>query len=198
MNQEHYINNLNYFIKGWYIDKELCNNLIAVFESKKDKQRPGTIFGGGVSKIKKNVKDSMDVSLNPGDVSLNKYIPELLNVMKLYGQFFKASDEMQAPFGIVENINIQRYYPGQGFHKFHFEKNPSSKKTLSRHLVFMTYLNDVIEGGETEFYHQKLKIKPEQGLTLIWPTDWTYLHKGCSSEHTKYIVTGWFNFLPLF
>lgn len=198
MNQEHYINKLNYFIKGWYIDKSLCNDLIAFFESKKNKQRPGTVYGDGKDKVKREFKDSMDISLNANDPNIKTYVPELLNVMKLYGQYFKAADEMQARFGITENINIQRYYPGQGFHGFHFEKNPSSKNTLSRHLVFMTYLNDVPEGGETEFFHQNLKIKPEQGLTVIWPAEWTYLHRGLSSKHTKYIVTGWFNFLPLF
>ena len=33
----------------------------------------------------------------------------------------------------------------------------------SRHMVFMTYLNDVSDGGETEFYHQDVKVKAEKG-----------------------------------
>jgi hypothetical protein len=65
----------------------------------------------------------------------------------------------------------------------------------SRHLVFMTYLNDVTDGGETEFFYQKLKVKPEKGLTLIWGADWTFTHRGITSPtQTKYIVTGWFNY----
>jgi len=32
-------------------------------------------------------------------------------------------------------------------------------------------------------------------LTLIWPTDWTFTHRGVPSlTEEKYIVTGWFNF----
>ena len=59
----------------------------------------------------------------------------------------------------------------------------------------MTYLNDVNKGGETEFYYQKLKIKPEKGLTLIWSADWTFTHKGHTTlDEDKYIITGWFNF----
>jgi len=59
----------------------------------------------------------------------------------------------------------------------------------------MTYLNDIKEGGETEFYYQKLKIKPETGLTLIWGTDWTTTHRGIPSKtETKYIATGWYSF----
>ena len=66
----------------------------------------------------------------------------------------------------------------------------------SRHLVFMTYLNDVDDEGHTEFYHQKLKVKPRKNLTLIWPTDWTFTHRGIASPtQEKYITTGWLNYL---
>ena len=51
----------------------------------------------------------------------------------------------------------------------------------------MTYLNDVSDGGETEFYYQKLKVKPETGLTLIWGSDWTFTHKGITSQHKQNI-----------
>ena len=60
----------------------------------------------------------------------------------------------------------------------------------------MTYLNDVNDGGETEYYYQKVKIKPVKGLTLIVPVDWTFTHRGIVSlTETKYIVTGWFSYL---
>ena len=63
-----------------------------------------------------------------------------------------------------------------------------------RHLVFMTYLNDVVDGGETEVSSEN-EIKPEKGLTVICSTDWTYTHRGLTSPtQTKYIATGWFNF----
>ena len=59
----------------------------------------------------------------------------------------------------------------------------------------MTYLNDVTDGGETEFFHQNLKITPEKGLTLIWGADWTFTHRGIPSpSQEKYIATGWFSF----
>ena len=37
---------------------------------------------------------------------------------------------------------------------------------------------------------------PRKGLTLIWPADWTHLHRGVvSPSEEKYIITGWFDFL---
>jgi hypothetical protein len=59
----------------------------------------------------------------------------------------------------------------------------------------MTYLNDVHDGGETEFLHQKVIVPARKGLTLIWPADWTHVHRGIvSPTEEKYIIGGWFNF----
>ena len=75
------------------------------------------------------------------------------------------------------------------------ERSSSSGIDISRHLVFMTYLNDVTDCGETEWFHQKVKIQPRKGLTVIWPPDWTHTHRGIPSPtQTKYIVTGWYCF----
>jgi hypothetical protein len=59
----------------------------------------------------------------------------------------------------------------------------------------MTYLNNIKKGGETEFFYQNLKVKPEKGLTLIWPADWTFTHRGIPSpKEIKYITTGWYSY----
>ena len=59
----------------------------------------------------------------------------------------------------------------------------------------MTYLNNVNDGGETQWKYQKIETKPVQGDTVIWPADWTHTHKGCVSKtETKYIITGWYSF----
>ena len=57
----------------------------------------------------------------------------------------------------------------------------------------MTYLNDVTDGGGTEWYHQEYQSNAKKGLSLIWPADFTHVHKGIvSPTQEKYIVTGWF------
>jgi hypothetical protein len=54
-------------------------------------------------------------------------------------------------------------------------------------------LNNVDDGG-TQFFHQGLTIKAEKGLTLIWPADWTFVHRGqVSNTKEKWIITGWYN-----
>ena len=67
--------------------------------------------------------------------------------------------------------------------------------TLHRVLAWMTYLNDVDEGGETYFSHYGLNIKPRKGLTIIWPAEWTHAHKGnVLLGESKYMITGWLTF----
>ena len=61
-----------------------------------------------------------------------------------------------------------------------------------RVLVFMTYLNDVPDGG-TMFKYQDLIVPAKKGLTLIWPTDFTHTHRGIPSPtQEKWIATGWY------
>ena len=92
-----------------------------------------------------------------------------------------------------EAFNIQHYAPHEGFLGWHCER--STSQTNQRALVFMTYLNDVTDGGETEYYFQKLKVKPVKGKMVVWPTDFTHLHRGITSPtQEKYIATGWYNF----
>ena len=56
----------------------------------------------------------------------------------------------------------------------------------------MFYLNDVKEGGETEFYHQKIKIKPKAGTLVLFPAGFTHTHKGnMPISNDKYIITTW-------
>ena len=67
--------------------------------------------------------------------------------------------------------------------------------TLHRLFAWMTYLNDVDDGGQTCFSHYGIKINPETGKTLIWPAEWTYAHTGeILKSGTKCIVTGWLHF----
>ena len=61
-------------------------------------------------------------------------------------------------------------------------------------MAFMTYLQIPEEGGETEFLHQSLRIKPEIGTTLIWPAHFTHAHRGNPPlKGNKIYVTGWFH-----
>jgi len=191
----HTINKKIHFIGGWYIDKNVCTNLIKYFENSPNKTPGGIYKKTREVGINKKAKLSTDViiSLRNQDKEILNYYEELAKVAEEYKKKYKYCSIQQDKWGMMENWNLQKYKPKEGYFKKHFEK--TGGPTVNRHLTFMTYLNDVRDSGETEFYYQKLKIKPETGLTLIWGTDWTFTHRGIPSKtETKYIATGWYSY----
>ena len=192
--KSHSVNKKPYFICGWYINKKVCTNLIKYFENSSN-QRAGTIGVKGKPGINRKEKLSTDVCIDTRnhDEEILSYYQELNKVLEKYKKKFEYCHVNQDRWGMTENLRLQRYKPEEGYFKRHFER--TGGLTVNRHLTFMTYLNDIKDGGETEFYYQKLKIKPETGLTLIWGTDWTTTHRGITSKtETKYIATGWYSY----
>ena len=191
----HIINKKTHFIRGWYIDKNVCTDLITYFENSPNKT-PGVLnLKGGKQGINKKKKLSTDVCIraNNQDREILNYYKELAKVTEAYKKKYKYCNILQRPWALTGDWNLQRYKPNEGYFLKHFEKTGNS--TIYRHLTFMTYLNTIKEGGETEFYYQKLKIKPETGLTLLWGCDWTFTHRGITSPtETKYIATGWYSY----
>ena len=88
---------------------------------------------------------------------------------------------------------IQKTEVGQGYHMWHSEN--SGKEVASRILAWTLYLNDVEEGGETEFLYYPKRVKPKTGTLIIWPAGFTHTHRGNPPiRNTKYIITGWIEF----
>ena len=91
---------------------------------------------------------------------------------------------------VAHEAKIQQTLPNQGYHLWHCEWDKSANM---RQLAYALFLNDVDEGGELEFLHQGIRIKPKKGDFVVWPAYFTHLHRGnppLSDE--KWIVTGWY------
>lgn len=184
------------FIGAWQLDDlELCDEIIALFEANEALQQEG---GTGLGSVDKKIKNSTDLIIEPKDLERADYAP-LTNFMdKLHSCYVAYTNKWDIiptfmPRIHIGRFNIQRYTSGGHFNKLHSER--MSFSTMHRLLVWMTYLNDVTDGGETEFPYYGLKIKPEKGKTLIWPAEWTHAHRGCPvGSGAKYIVTGWMHF----
>ena len=134
--------------------------------------------------------------LGPHQIALphiQEYMQALQGVLDDYIQRFPFCNTSR--FQIVEPLSMQSYPKGGGFKEWHTERLNSLPGTAFRHLVFMTYLNDVPDGG-TEWYHQDKYVDAKKGYTVIWPADWTHFHRGrVSKEHEKKIITGWFAYV---
>jgi hypothetical protein len=178
------------FIGGWYIPEEICDNIIKVFKQNKQCWEPGKL---GHSDIDVDRKESTDMYVDVKDFGFpfgeyRKYISQIIQNYETRYETLKK----HWSYNVVEHYNIQYYKPKQGFKIWHCERSAP----VHRMLVFMTYLNDVEDGG-TDFLYQKITSPAKKGLTLIWPSDFTHTHKGQISEkYEKFIVTGWLSFEP--
>ena len=173
------------FIEQYKINKKLCNQIL---EYRKTQPCGPGLYANGI--VDKNAKDSVDSVFNPHDQLYKEYISQLYRCLTKYVKKYKVFDNLDLT--LKETTNIQFYPPGGGYKIFHSELDRNRHPESKRILVFMTYLNDVYIGGQTEFLYQKKSFRPRKGKTLIWPADWTHTHRGkVAPFEEKTIVTGW-------
>lgn len=181
---------LQQFIRGWFdADNPLWDQLVAYHNL------PTTAKTSGLHGTTNDplVKASTDSKCQDQGL-FNQYQAHIAKCVDLYCQDYPEAAQ-QGAFGFQESFNIQHYAPGEGFFKWHSERAQHNERTVRRHLVFMTYLNTVKDGGYTQFKFQEINVQPQKGLTLIWPADWTWTHRGITSPtEDKWIATGWLGF----
>jgi len=178
------------------LTNNLCENIITFFEAEGDNRHEGLISSG----LSKNIKDSLDFNIPIVETSnwyeiynilideLNNALEEYINLLydKTNNKFFKTD--------FIKNTTflIQRYEKGIGKYKYHNDSVLDLDNKKNREITFIWYLNDITEGGETEFFGGELTIKPETGKLIIFPANWTFPHCGKTPiSDNKYIITGW-------
>ena len=183
------------FIGIWNLgNNELCKNIINFFEKNIDLQKDGTTGDGKKTELKKTT----DINIHPNNLKEEKFVHIKEYIKALHNCYLDYQEQwpfLKDKINTVDipTFNIQRYNPGDHFSHVHTER--SSLNSLHRVFAWMTYLNNVDDGGNTHFTHYDLKIKPEIGKTLIWPAEWTHAHCGeILNSGVKYIITGWMHF----
>ena len=179
---------IDYF-KGWKKHDLVFNRQIAENAPRHEKNDEAFAFAEHFHKKPNSVLDEMIVS------------DEAMGMFDKYSQAFRRCFfEYTQEYSMVQTLTCCVYYskiqktkPGEGYHVWHFERD--SLLCAARAFAFMVYLNDVEEGGETEFLYQKMRVTPRKGTVVIWPSDWTHTHRGNPPlSGDKYIYTGWLEY----
>jgi predicted 2-oxoglutarate/Fe(II)-dependent dioxygenase YbiX len=91
-----------------------------------------------------------------------------------------------------EPYNVLRYRGGQEY-KAHYDGGTGTKRSVSA----IVYLNNDYEGGHIEFTNYKVKIKPEPGMLILFPSNYAYTHIAHPvTSGTKYAIVTWMNDRP--
>ena len=177
------------FIYEEKISPKICDGLIKLFNNTHDKKKGEVGYPAVVVAKRKKCTEAYYKPL-----PYHPYLKALEKVITNYKKKYKYCDWDQVKWSVTNPIKIQQYKPKEAFYAWHYENN-GAPQMITRHLVFMTYLNTVTDKGETEFFYQKKKFKPIKGSTLIWPAAWSHTHRGFPSPtQVKTIITGWFNY----
>jgi Rps23 Pro-64 3,4-dihydroxylase Tpa1-like proline 4-hydroxylase len=187
------------------LSQEICDDLIELFENE-ERKYDGITHGG----LQKNIKDTKDFVIPENEPKWYKYYQlfhnELTRNLNMYinklndnEKFKNINQNTTNIFKHFENSKlshsifmIQRYKMNEGRYVYHHDFSIDYKNKKNRVLTYLWYLNDVKEGGETDFPDLNLQIKPEAGTLLIFPATWDFPHCGkMPISSNKYIVTGW-------
>ena len=184
-------------MKEWYKDfigvyeniipKELCGEVINLMNS-------GVLGERGIEEGSRLEKEDYGSHLEFHNQELTNNVKDILytQILPLYTKKYDIFSHL-TPLHILF-FKIQKTHPSGGYHVWHCES--STWDTRHRVGVYTIYLNNIEEGGETEFLYQSLRVKPTQGTVCIFPAGYTHTHRGnppLSGE--KYIITGWIEYL---
>ncbi len=173
---------------------ELCEEIIGLFEKSSDKFDGNTIGG-----VNKKVKDTTDLIISK-DGKWTKIYECLENELKYNIKKYKTKISKYADKGynVFENkleitpFMVQRYIQNEGKYIYHNDFHIDKIKNMYRIITYIFYLNDVIDGGETEYFGGEILIKPKCGKLIFHPASWTFPHCGrMPLSSNKYIITGW-------
>lgn len=168
------------------LNPDTCDQMVTIFENH-DMKHPGETFEG----VSLNMKITTDLhSFHWGRE--NKELDNLIaqELTRKLNQYFRDVNVPPIPNLKDTGYQIQKYDKNVGLYHYHHDFIVSPDCSF-RVLTFLWYLNDVSEGGETEFQNLLL-ITPQKGKLVLFPSTWTYPHRGkMPLSNDKYIMTGW-------
>lgn len=156
-------------------------------------QRAGT-FGGGV-----NQDHRTNLNL---DITHTAQGSKNAVAMDIHNQFYFLLVATTVPYATKFNINENfyhesyqalKYREGDGY-KDHYDGGTDIGRSISA----ICYLNDDYKGGEIEFPNYNVKIKPEKGMLILFPSNYAYRHIAHTVEEgTKYSLVCWIHDRPI-
>jgi hypothetical protein len=150
-------------------------------------QRPGNLVADHAAEPYNDVSDRWIYTEMCPAIEFSEKLWKCYNHYSEAHNLFKSyQDETH-----LNAIKLQRTGPGEGYHIWHCEQG--SRQSAHKHAFYIAYLNDIEDGGETEFLFQSRRVQPVKGRVVIAPACFTHLHRGNPPlKEEKYVATGWF------
>jgi prolyl 4-hydroxylase len=174
-----------------FLEPDECDRLIEMVDAVAE---PSTLYDQTDQQARTSYSGNFDRA-DPFVQMIERRIDDLLGMPNAWG----------------ETIQGQRYQPGQEFRHhcdwFRTDGTYWAQEEATggqRSWTAMIYLNDVAEGGTTDFYYLDMAIPPRRGAILLWnnvrpdgePNPNT-VHCGTPPvSGVKYVITKWYRTRP--
>jgi len=167
---------------------EDCKKIIELFETSKDQ----------IQAFNTGRKEYSEIDIDKFETPWSETKEKFISMMKTHMNKFMKDVKIQIndfpPIIDMENIRIKKYLPND---KDEFKIHVDVLRSLlsKRFLVYILYLNDVEEGGETHLPKLNIKVKPKEGRLLMFPPFWTHPHAGLKPiKGTKYVIMSYLHY----
>lgn len=112
----------------------------------------------------------------------NQFYIILLAAMNNYSKKYEINETFYH-----EGYNILKYSGGQEY-RGHYDGGNTTNRCVSA----ICYLNSDYSGGEIEFINFNIRIKPEPGMLILFPSNYAYSHIAHPVvSGTKYAIVTW-------
>lgn len=164
------------------VEKECANEHSGVYWEK-----ASTIGHGQAQNIRTNKIIPITHQTTVSDNKVLRYINNqfymtLLSATNSYAKKFRINEQFYH-----EGYNLLKYSTREEY-KAHYDGSTAIARAISA----VCYLNADYEGGEIEFVNFKVKIKPEPGMLILFPSNYAYNHIAHPvTSGTKYALVTW-------
>ena len=186
------------YVKDNVLSQSICDEIIIRYEED-ERKSPGLVgIVGNDRVVDKTLKTSTDLFITDLeewkdiDDMMAKLVSECIqNYLNRCFKFFNNLNPRPNPFRSTKfedrGYNVKSYDPG-GFFHWH-DDFTLDDKNFPRMVAMLFYLNNVGQGGYTEFINGR-KVHPSVGRLVMFPATWNYIHRGFPpKKNKKYIIS---------
>jgi hypothetical protein len=170
----------------------MCEDIIERFDRDPNQYQGVTISSQGEQRMHREHKSCMEVRVTDDpawkdiDEAMAKLVRQTVADLRAYNPALKYMGDVKD-----DGYRIKRYN-NDGIDHFGWHSDNTGSGSDTRYLVLQWYLNDVAEGGETQFRRQNIGVKPVQGRVACFPPYWTHEHRGDKPvSEPKYVISSW-------
>ena len=173
---------------------EECNSIVKWFLDNEDRHVDGMVYGNKQTSNQtiKDFKIARQIYPLPQD-SVSDLITKII-----FKGFSDYSNIYPFPHNqplCAKDYSVRVYHKDTGCFKEHIDQVAG---TVTRIFAVIFYLNDVEEGGETEFPQLEVKVSPVKGRLLIFPCNYLFRHSGnIPISDDKFVITAFINFVEV-